>query len=193
MASPSLTTRSAFANRCSLACRNLTINTRDNLTIASFAAAEGRTAALNEVFNNTYAMSLPGIGQWAPGQDICILWNGPEQWLALAERCNDRDLERELKSRVVGLASVVDQSDARAVVRVAGPRAREVLAKGVPIDLHPRAFQPREIAITHANHIGITLWQLDTYPTYEIALFRSLAHSFADWLEAAALEFAQPD
>ena len=193
MASPSLTTVSAFADRCGLACRNLTINTRDSLTLASFAAAEGKTAALNDVISNAYTINLPAIGRWAQGQDICFLWNGPEQWLALAERSNDRDLERELKSRVAGLASVVDQSDARAVVRVAGPRARDVLAKGVPIDLHPRAFQPGEVAITHANHIGIMLWQLDTYPTYEIALFRSLAHSFADWLDAAALEFMQSD
>ena len=41
-------------------------------------------------------------------------------------------------ARALGVAAVSDQSDARLVLRVSGPRVRDVLAKGVPVDLHPR-------------------------------------------------------
>ena len=110
-------------------------------------------------------------------------------WMAIAERGQSRDIEVELKPLLDGLSSVVDQSDARAVVRISGPRARDVLAKGVPIDLHPRAFKGNGVAITHANHVGIILWQIDDAPTYEIAMFRGFADSFAHWLLESAEEF----
>ncbi len=100
-----------------------------------------------------------------------------------------RDLETELKAALPGLASVVDHSDGRVVIRISGPRARDVLTKGVPIDLDPRAFGPGDAAITHASHIGVILWQLDNTPTYEIALFRSYADNFVHWIEESAEEF----
>jgi sarcosine oxidase subunit gamma len=81
---------------------------------------------------------------------------------------------------------VSDQSDGRGVFRVSGRGAREALAKGVPIDLHPRAFTTGDAAVTLAAHIPIHVWQVDALPTYEIAVARSLATSFLDWLGPAA-------
>ena len=43
-----------------------------------------------------------------------------------------------------------DQSDSRLVLRLSGPRVRDVLAKGVPVDLHPKAFKPGDVAM-HAG------------------------------------------
>jgi len=63
-----------------------------------------------------------------------------------------------------------------------------VLAKIVPIDLHPRVFQPGDTAVTGAAHIEVQLWQLDDAPTYEILLFRGFARSFWDWLTHSAAE-----
>ena len=67
-------------------------------------------------------------------------------------------------------------------IRVSGPKARDALAKGVPIDLHPRAFRSGDAAVTTVAHIGVHLWQLDDTPTYEIAVFRSFARDFWRWL-----------
>ena len=49
-------------------------------------------------------------------------------------------LARDLAERLKGLASISDQSGGRTVIRISGPRARDVLAKGLPIDLDPRGF-----------------------------------------------------
>ena len=87
------------------------------------------------------------------------------------------------------MASVTDQSDGYAVVRVSGPKARDVLAKGFPIDLHHRAFGPADVASTQVAYMGATLWQVDDAPTFEIALFRSFAGSFEHWLTESAAEF----
>jgi sarcosine oxidase subunit gamma len=67
------------------------------------------------------------------------------------------------------------------------------LAKILPIDLHPRAFAPGDVASTTASHIGATLWRLEDsaegLPVFEIAVFRSLAGSFWDTLTRSAAEF----
>jgi len=90
---------------------------------------------------------------------------------------------------LVGLASLVDQSHGRTLLVLTGPRVRDALAKGVPIDLHPRAFRPGDAASTLIAHIPVHLWQVDDRPSYEFAIARSLAQSFWQWLTAAAAEW----
>ncbi len=189
MADQALAARSAFPSGLDTTSALVSIGTRDQLTLASLSAAEGKRDALLSVLKQAYGIELPAPGTRIEGKNVALAWTGPGQWLAAAERGGGRDLEQELKPLLAGLASVTDQSDARAVIRISGPRARDVLAKGVPVDLHPRVFKPGAVAITHASHIGIILWQLDAAPTYEIAMFRSYAQSFADWLEHSAAEF----
>lgn len=171
---------------------NLAVTARETLTMASFAAARGKKDALRDTVRTAYGVELPAGAGRVEGQGIAFVWAGPDHWLALAERGQNRDLEVELKGKLAGIASVVDQSDGRVIVRISGANARAVLAKGVPIDLHPRAFRPGDVAITHASHIGIILWQTDEAPTYECAMFRSYADSFAHWLFESAAEFASP-
>lgn len=118
--------------------------------------------------------------------DMTLIWTAPAQWLATAA---DRSLADRLGAALSGIAAVADQSDARAVVRLSGPKARDVLAKGCLVDLHPRAFGPGQVAMTVFGHINVMLRQVDDRPTFEIALFRSMAESFWHWLGAAAGEF----
>jgi sarcosine oxidase subunit gamma len=189
VANPALATRSAFSDRTGLVTSALIISVRENLTLASFCAAKGKCDALVAAVKDTYGVELPTTPARVEGRGIAFVWHGPEQWIAVAERGNGRDLERELKPVLAGLSSVVDLSDGRVVVRISGPRARDVLAKGIPIDLHPRAFRPGMVAISHASHMSVILWQLDDGPTYELALFRSFAESFAHWLQQSAAEY----
>jgi sarcosine oxidase subunit gamma len=84
---------------------------------------------------------------------------------------------------------VSDQSDGYAVLRLGGRDVRSMLAKGIAVDLHPRVFRTGDAAVTQIAHMGVMLWQLDDRPTYEIAVFRSLAGSFWHWMAASAEEF----
>lgn len=189
MVSQAMAARSAFTDWKPFKTPQLEIDTRDTLTLANLAAAKGKKDDLRAAIRNRYEVDLPETPQRVEGKDIAFIWSGPDQWLAVAERGQNRDLEVELKPIVAGLSSLVDQSDARAVVRLSGSRARDVLAKGVPIDLHPRVFKTNSVAITHANHIGVILWQIDDAPTYEFAMFRSFADSFMRWLTHSSEEF----
>ena len=182
-----------FAHDRPVSLPGLVIDCRGGLTVASIAAYRDKAAALSDLIEATYGAALPEPGRRVSSGAITLQWSGPSQWLAIAERGPHdgagRDLEVELKSLVGGLAAVVDQSDSRGIVAISGPRAIDVLVKGVPIDLHERAFATGQVANTHANHIAITIARLDDAPTFELTMYRSYATSFADWLHSAAAEF----
>lgn len=172
-----------------IAVAGLAIDVRDDLTIAGIAPFRGNAQAVADALAARYGLALPAACRRISGDDITLQWSGPDQWIAIAGRGAARDLEVELKPLLAGLAAVVDHSDARAVVVVSGEHARSVLAKGLPIDLHERAFRVGDVAITHANHIGVTITQAGHEPVYEIMLYRSYADSFAGWLLHASKEF----
>lgn len=159
---------------------------RDGFGLATLIAADGKEADLRAILTERFGLSLPEAGAAHIEGERGLVWSAPGQWLAVTP--SPRDL-RDLPEALRGVAAVTDQSDSRALVRISGPQARAMLAKGVAVDLHPRAFEPGQVAVTSIAHIGVQLWQRDAEPTYEIAVARSFAGSFWHWLEHAAAEF----
>lgn len=184
-----LTPTSAFSNPNPTPSSAIAIETVDDLMIVAITPHRGRADEVTEVLKNNHGVEAPRKPAASSGGDITLLWAGPDQWLAIAKRVESRNLESELKAALSGLAAVVDHSDGRAVIKVSGQQARNALAKGFSIDLHPRTFNVNGVAITQASHIGAVIWQTNDEPTYMIAVFRSFADSFADWLHHAAVEY----
>jgi sarcosine oxidase subunit gamma len=122
----------------------------------------------------------------APG--LSVVGVGPRRWLLVRDGA-DSDFAPGLAADLHGLAAVCLQSDAYALFQVAGPMARNTLAKGVSIDLHPLAFDLSSAAVTQAAHVGVILWQIDEAPVYELAVPRSYERSFWAWLGESADEF----
>ena len=117
-----------------------------------------------------------------------VQWAGPDQYFVLAEGRGEGALYREAKAMLDGLASVSDQSHGRVVIRVAGPKARNVLAKGTPVDLHPDAFPVGTSALTQMAHVGVHLTRV-AEDAYDLSVFRGFAESFWEWLTEQAEEF----
>lgn len=57
--------------------------------------------------------------------------------------------------------------------RITGAMASALLAKGLSIDLHPRAFKPGDTAITLLAHIVIQLWQVDEGSNFDLRVPRA--------------------
>jgi sarcosine oxidase subunit gamma len=120
--------------------------------------------------------------------DVTLLGLGPSRWLAITPSGAAATIEA-LERTVSGYASFIDQTDGLAMLRISGPRARETFAKGLPIDLDASAFALDNVAVSAIAHIGVTIWRLDDAPTFEIAIPRSYAGTFAHWLQESAAEF----
>ena len=167
----------------------ITVEERVGLGLATVAARKGKAADLHAAVFSAYGARLPNSSRVAQGPQVSFIGYGPGQWLAVSETFANEALARELGQKLKGLASVSDQSGGRAVLRLSGPRARDVLAKGLPIDLDPRAFPLGSAATSTISLMGVQLWQTDDTRSYNIAIFRSVSASFWRWLTASSAEF----
>jgi methylglutamate dehydrogenase subunit D len=164
----------------------IVVRERLGAATALITVRAGQHAALAAAVRSHFGISLPTVGKRAAGEKLTLAGIGPGQWLAEVPTTPPEGIESALRSALGEHATIVDQSHARVILRMAGPRVREVLAAGVPLDLHPRAFSPGDIAQTLVTHIGVQLWQLTADPIYELAVPRSMTGSFWNWLEHAA-------
>jgi methylglutamate dehydrogenase subunit D len=167
----------------------IVIAERSRLGLATVAARKGRPAALTDAVAGVYGVALPDGSRVAHGKAVSFVGYGPGQWLAVSESLANEALAGDLAQRLGDLASISDQSGGRTVLRLSGPRARDVLAKGLPIDLDPRAFPLGSAATSTISLMGVQIWQTDDTRSYDIALFRSVSASFWRWLTASAGEY----
>jgi heterotetrameric sarcosine oxidase gamma subunit len=162
---------------------------RTELALATVMARAGKASELAHRAAAAFGIELPLTPRRVNAGTVSFVWAGPDQWLAAMEHVDGHVFERKLRRDFAGLASVVDQSDGRSIIRVGGPKARETLAKGIPLDLDPRAFRVNAAALTIAGHINVHFWQVDETPSYEFAVFRSFGVAFWEWLLEASAEF----
>ncbi|PZT71304.1 sarcosine oxidase subunit gamma [Streptomyces sp. SW4] len=119
------------------------------------------------------------------------LWLGPDEWLLVGPPGAERDLEGRIREAAGdAFVSVTDVSAQRTTVLVSGPRARDLLAHGCSLDLHPRAFGPGRCAQTTLSRAQVVLVARDEPKAGFWVLVRSsFAGYLADWLLDAATEY----
>ena len=121
------------------------------------------------------------------------LWLGPDEWLIVEPGARGPDLETVLRAALdPAVGAVVDVSGARTALELEGPRCRDVLASGVALDIHPRAFGPGQCAQTLVARAGAILHQVSDKPRYRLLVRPSFAAYLAAWL-ADAIDGASDD
>jgi sarcosine oxidase subunit gamma len=165
----------------------LVIEERTDLSFASVIARRGKRDALVSAVETAYGIALPNGPRRITRGSVTFAGTAPDQWIASAEGAEAANFAARVRGRIGLFAAVSDQSDARLVLRLSGPKVRAVLAKGVPLDLHPKAFRPGDVATTQVAYIGVQLDRIDE--TFQITAPRSMAGSFWSWLAASAAEF----
>ena len=166
----------------------VTLSVRHPMSIVTIIARKDQSAALSKAIEAAYKCPLPGIGESTGKNSISFHWCGPDQYYAIAQGKADGELYRDVKAKLNGLASCSDQSHGRVILRIAGPKARALLAKGTPVDLHPSVFGPGKSAATQMAHVGVHLVQTAS-DEFELSVFRGFAENFWEWLTEQAEEF----
>lgn len=118
------------------------------------------------------------------------LWLGPDEWLILTPPGEEERVAGRLRQALQGRhAAVCDVSEVRTIIRVSGPKARDVVAKGCSLDLHPRVFGPGRCAQSAVAKAQVILHQTDATPSFDLYVDRSLAEYLWLWLEDAAAAY----
>jgi sarcosine oxidase subunit gamma len=167
----------------------VTIALRTDLALASVMARKDRRDALALRTRDVFGLDLPATPRRTVCGAVAFAWAGPGLWLAMADGADALTFEARLRETLSELCAISRQSDGRTVIRVEGPAARAALAKGVPIDLDPRAFGAGAVALTDVARMAVHLWQVDAAPVFELAVFRSYAAALWEWLVEASVEF----
>ncbi|MGI4955776.1 MAG: sarcosine oxidase subunit gamma [Janthinobacterium lividum] len=121
-------------------------------------------------------LDLPPMNRFTERDGLLLARVAPHQVYAMRLGA-DRPLMAELQA-VTGGAGLIDLSDARVGIRIAGPDARDRLARLVPLDLHPSRFMPGLCAATVMAHLNVLLLQLGP-DSFEVQCGRSFADSLA--------------
>ena len=118
-----------------------------------------------------------------------VLWLGPDEWLVVSATTPEALLGSLQTGAGDGRAQIVDVSANRTVLEISGSAARDVLEKGCPTDLHPRAFADGTAITTTLARVPVLLWKIDA-TRFRVMPRASLARYVAAWLLDAAQEFA---
>ncbi|MFP5023301.1 sarcosine oxidase subunit gamma [Pseudonocardia phyllosphaerae] len=130
---------------------------------------------------------LPGT--WTSTEDGEIAWLGPDEWLVTSRRARPHAGESTLRDLVAADGgAAVDVTGQRVALRLRGRLARELLAFGCALDLHPRAFPAGRCAQTLLGQAHVLLVALGHGDDYLIHVRCSFAGYLADWLLDAATE-----
>lgn len=153
--------------------------------VASFATT---LAEVEQVVRPLLGADLPArVGEAAAAGDRRLFRTGATQFWILGPEGDD--LPRRLQAAVTpAVGAVTPLSHSRTRIFVEGSTARDVLAKGIPLDFHPDVFRIGHFALTGLHHTPLLVHRSDA-TRYELYAMRTFAQSVWDWLTDAALPF----
>lgn len=143
------------------------------------------TAALRKIL----ALDVPPPGMAAEREGRILLGLARGQWLLVCEHERSALGERKLTAALAATTgTVVDVSHAYLALRISGERARDVLAKGVPVDLGTDPFPAGTCLQTCLADMNVLL-HARAAPAIDLYVGRSYGASLWEWLALSAAEF----
>ncbi|GAB2518936.1 sarcosine oxidase subunit gamma [Nocardiopsis aegyptia] len=120
-----------------------------------------------------------------------VLWLGPDEYLVVAEPDRRVPVEDALRAALrPARGAVVDTSAQRTTIALSGPHARDVLAHGCAIDLHPSAAPAGTCVQTLVARAGAVLRVDDAESgAFTLLVRSSFAEYLAAWLSDACVEY----
>jgi len=130
--------------------------------------------------------SLPSLAS-SVGAGARLLALGPDEWLMISDSLDGPGLHATVAAvaRSYGMAAV-DLSQGMAGLKLQGAAARDVLASGCGLDLHPRAFPVGCRTRTRLAQLAVVIECTHPEPQYELYVGASYLAYLKAWLEDAA-------
>lgn len=159
------------------------ISERGMIDLRGLASDRTFMAAANAVLGTDLPTEPRTSASWG---DAKILWLSPDQWLITCPRAKAQELTDALVKELGDTHSLaVNVSDMRAIIRIEGELAREVVMKGSTLDLTDGDYTPGTVRRMRFAEIAALLHVVED-KVLDIYVFRSYAHYAWDFLVKAA-------
>ena len=160
-------------------------------TIASAWNVQGRAqrrSFLDEA-QMRFGVSLPvDPNMIAKSDTVTALWLGPGSWLLVSrDGAPLGDFEASRAGLNAAGGALFDVSDSRVAWTISGAHAATVLAKGCPLDFHPRTFRAGMCAQSLVRHIGALF--VKEADAFTVMVARSFARDVWHALAGAAAQY----
>ncbi len=146
--------------------------------------------AFGSAIKKVVGAALPSVNETSgKSEGVHVLGLGPDEWLIITPTGDEANLKANLEKAVADFhAAVTLTGESMTVIRLTGAHARDVLAKGCPVDMHPRVFGSGQCAQTTLARADITMHRTAD-DAFDIIVRRSFAEYVWTWLEDAAREY----
>jgi sarcosine oxidase subunit gamma len=136
----------------------------------------------------TGSIELPLEPNTVGGSDPFALWLSPDGWLIVSDRLELDGLRQALEPLLAARrCALTDASSALERIELSGPRARDLLASGCALDLHPQHFASGRCARTRFAQVAVVL-RPQVADSFELYVDRSLAEWVWGWITDGAVE-----
>ena len=139
--------------------------------------------SLEKAIKAVTGTKLPAQRRIEVNGDRACGWMSPDEYLLILPYAEVGDALASLAKSLAGEHHLaVDVSDARAVFRVEGEKAAEVLSRLAPVDFDK--LEPGELRHSRTAQVAAAMWQQDQ--GFTVVCFRSVARYVFDLLANAA-------
>ena len=163
----------------------LNISEVKNLNIIQIALYKNSKIELSSINIDGIQLSSQSL-EVSLNKDTRILWSSPNIWLVLSKKENIlKIIENECSNENF---AITDISHSRAVIKIVGPKSKEVLKKGCPINFNDFKKNNCVGSVFHGINIVIDCIEHDLQE-FNLITLRSFGESFYNHITDASLEF----
>lgn len=144
-----------------------------------------------EALSREFSVQWPTVPNTRVGNEGSILWLAPAEW-AIVGWPSAAVAERVARACSGTIHHLADVSEGRIAFDLRGGRARDVLAKGCSLDLHPAVFNADACAQTLLGDLPVLIESCPptaAAPHYRVYCDISYRQWLQLWLQDAALEY----
>ena len=161
--------------------------------MAGHLILRGGAIVLDEAVRQVLGFGLPGRPNTLTRDESgerSVQWLSPDEWLVIVPGGEEFALEKRLREALGDThTAIINVSGGQTLIELEGEKARELLMKSTPYDVHPEAF-PVGKGVTTVFAKANLILRRPTEERWELVLRRSFADYLYRWILDAGAEYA---
>jgi sarcosine oxidase subunit gamma len=145
-------------------------------------------AKVREIIQSISGTRCPQIGKISDGKKMSVGWMSTDEYAIFSESSDAIKLVGRVSSKLKKYDHLcLNMSDSRRCFHLKGKGWREVLSKGTPADLSPKAFGQGVLRRTRIANVAVAIWSFNETEAFIISM-TSVGDFIIEWLNNARLE-----